>query len=111
MKHDAFIEQAMLEAARSDLRHRHGAVIVHRGKIIARGHNKCDMLNYKAFNLHAEVAAIMDMKKSRDQPDNVVMYVIRLGGCGTKFSKPCINCERCIIENKIKRVYFSSNDP
>ena len=110
MKHDSFIEQAMKEGAKSDLRHRHGAVIVHRGKIIARGHNKCDLLNYKVFNLHAEVAAIMDMKKNRDQPEFATMYVIRLGSCGTKNSKPCVNCERSIIQSGIRRVYFSSTD-
>jgi deoxycytidylate deaminase len=108
MKHDCFIEQAMLEAQKSSQNHRHGSVIVHRSKIIARGYNKIDPLNFKC-SVHAEVAAINEMKKIRNCPENVTMYVIRLGGCGTVNSKPCINCERSIIQNKIKRVYFSSN--
>ena len=110
MKHDSFIEQAMLEAAKSSQNHRHGSVIVHRSKIIARGYNKVDPLNFKC-SLHAEVAAINEMKKIRNCPANLKMYVIRLGSCGTKNSKPCVNCERSIIESGIRRVYFSCNDP
>ena len=110
MKHDFFIESAIDMATRSDMRQKHGAVIVHRNKIIARGHNKKDNFSEKT-SLHAEVAAILDMKKGRDYPRNVTMYVIRLGSCGTKNSKPCINCERSIIESGIRRVYFSCNDP
>ena len=111
MKHDSFIEQAIKEAGKSTQRHQHGSVIVHRPKVIAKGYNKIDPFNIKT-SLHAEVAAILDMKKNREQPDNVTMYVIRLGKlCGTKNSKPCMNCERSIIASGIKRVYFSSNDP
>ena len=113
MKHDSFVEQAMLEANRSLMKMRHGAIIVHRNKIIARGHNKKDNFSEKT-SLHAEVAAIMDMKKGRDYPrTSVTMYVIRLGSCPghTKNSKPCVNCEKSIIESGIKRVFFSSNDP
>ena len=101
----------MLEANRSLMKMRHGAIIVHRNKIIARGHNKKDNFNEKT-SLHAEVAAILDMKKNnREQPDSVTLYVVRLGSCGTKNSKPCVNCARSIIASGIKRVYFSSNDP
>ena len=111
MKHDGFIEQAMLIAGKSNQNHQHGAIIVHRNKIIASGYNKIDPLNFKA-STHAEVAAINEMKKIRNCPvDQVKMYVIRLGSCGTKNSKPCINCERSIIESGIRRVYFSCNDP
>jgi deoxycytidylate deaminase len=110
MKHDYFVEQAMLEAGKSNQNHRHGSVIVHRSKIIARGYNKVNPLNCQ-HSLHAEVAAINEMKKIRNGPANVTMYVIRLGSCGTKNSKPCVNCERSIIESGIRRVYFSCNDP
>ena len=108
MKHDSFVESAIREAGKSTQNHKHGAVIVHRSKIIARGYNKVDPLNFKT-SLHAEVAAINELEKIRGQPENVIMYVIRLGSCGTKNSKPCINCERSIIASGIKRVYFSSN--
>ena len=110
MKHDSFIESAIEIATHSDMRQKHGAVIVHRNKIIARGHNKKDNFSEKT-SLHAEVAAIIDMKKNRRCPENATLYVIHLGTCGTKNSKPCVNCERSIIESGIKRVYFSSNDP
>jgi deoxycytidylate deaminase len=113
MKHDFFIESAIDIATRSDMRQKHGAVIVHRNKIIARGYNQKDNFCEKT-SLHAEVAAILDMKKGRDYPRNfVTMYVIRIGteNGGTKHSRPCVNCEKSIIKSGIKRVYFSSNDP
>ena len=109
MKHDSFIEQAIVEANRSSMNQQHGAVIVSRNKVIARGCNSKHTFNIQTSQ-HAEIAAINDLKKNRDQPANVTMYVIRLGRVGTKNSKPCVNCERCIIENGINRVYFSCND-
>jgi tRNA(Arg) A34 adenosine deaminase TadA len=107
MKHDSFIEQAMLLAEKSVQNHRHGAVIVSRNKIIARGYNSRHSFNIKTSQ-HAEIAAINDLKKNRDHPQNCQMYVVRLGGNdGTKNSKPCIHCQQTIIENGINRVYFS----
>ena len=39
-RHERFIEEALIEAQKSNMSKQHGAVIVHRGKIIARGYNK-----------------------------------------------------------------------
>ena len=74
------------------------------------------MHNYKNFSLHAEVAAINNLKKSGLNADNIVMYVVRINNkdlkkedelIGTKMSKPCANCMNCISSNKVKKVYFS----
>ena len=118
-KHDCFIQEAILEAKKSNMSHRHGCVIIHKTKIIARGHNKVRNLNYKIRSQHAEVAAIFDMKKNRENFENVIMFVVRIkngdmdkqnDSVGTKNSKPCMNCEKSIIASGIKRVYFTCSD-
>ena len=78
-----------------------GAVIVHGGKIIARGYNKRE--TRKNALLHAEVAAID--KACR-----------RLGGwrlpeCEMYVTlEPCPMCMGAIISARIERVYFGAYD-
>jgi len=77
------------------------------------------MYNHQNFSLHAEVAAINNMKKNRANVENMVMYVVRIDNkdldkennmIGTKNSKPCMNCMKCITNHKVKKVYFTSID-
>jgi deoxycytidylate deaminase len=58
----AFIEEAILSAEKSDLKiANHGAVVIYRGKIVGRGYNKyCieDINKVNRWSVHAEVDAI-----------------------------------------------------
>jgi deoxycytidylate deaminase len=118
-KHNFFIQEAILEAKKCTMTRKHGCVIVHRTNIISRGHNSNDMYNYNKFSLHAEVAALNNMKKNRINVDNMIMYVVRINNndlnkennmIGTKNSRPCMDCMRCITSHKVNKVYFSSVD-
>jgi deoxycytidylate deaminase len=118
-KHNFFIQEAIIEAKKCTMSRKHGCVIVHRTNIISKGHNSNDMYNYKNFSLHAEVAAINNMKKNRVNAENMIMYVVRINNkdldkendmIGTKNSKPCMNCMKCITNHKVKKVYFTSID-
>jgi tRNA(Arg) A34 adenosine deaminase TadA len=116
-KHNLFIQEAVMEAKKCTMFQKHGCVIVHRTSIIARGHNSIDPYHYRKSSLHAEIAAINNMKKTRVNAENVIMYVVRINNgdlyepnesIGTKNSKPCINCQKCITNHKVKKVYFTS---
>ena len=116
--HTAFCERAIAEAQRSPLEHKLGAVIVKDNKVVAAGFNQYTVNHYRhAWSVHAEVAAIMQL---RGKPPSYLreceMYVVRIGrrhSCPThplRLSKPCANCEALIRERGIRRVYYSVNE-
>ena len=124
-KHNLFIQEAIIEAKKCNMSKKHGCVIVHRTRIISRGHNSqkwCSTLDSPCpvlgtVSLHAEVAAINNMKKNMANVDNIIMYVVRINNTdfkrdddliGTMNSKPCVNCMRCIEYHKIKKVFFTT---
>jgi tRNA(Arg) A34 adenosine deaminase TadA len=116
-KHNFYVQEAIVEAKKCTMLNKHGCVIVHRTNIISRGHNSNEMFDYNKFSVHAEVAAIKNMKKNRIDVENMVMYVVRINNndmdkntedTGTKNSKPCMDCMRCIAHHKVKKVYFTS---
>ena len=79
-----------------------GAVIVHQGKIIARGHNQVERL--KDPTAHAEIIAIT----------SAANYL------GTKWLlqaslyvtiEPCSMCAGALVLARIKNIYFGASDP
>ena len=118
-KHDFYVQEAIAEAKKCTMVSKHGCVIVFRSKIVSRGHNSNNDHTYSKFSLHAEVAALNNLKKYDLNADNLKMYVVRIDNkdlqkendmIGTKNSKPCLNCMSCIKSHKVKAVYFSSTD-
>ena len=116
-KHSEHVQEAIVEAKKCTMQNKHGCVIVHRTNIISRGHNSNEMYKNLKFSVHAEVAAINNMKKNRVDVDNVIMYVVRINNkdlwketddIRTQNSKPCMNCMRCISHHNVKKVYFTS---
>lgn len=105
---------AIIQANKSTMLHRHGAVIVGRqGEILGVGYNHYTNFHSHQFSMHAEVAAIQNLKKRRKgniQYDDLTMIVVRV--CGkegnyTMLSKPCCNCKKEIEKIGIKRVFYS----
>ena len=80
-----------------------GAVLVKNGNVIGFGYHK------KAGMLHAEIVAINDAKKNRQDIAGATLYVT-LEPCShtTKRTPPCT---KAIIENKISKVIFGMKDP
>ena len=78
-----------------------GAVIVHDGKIIARGYNKRE--KGKNALLHAEVVAIDKACKKLGgwRLPNCQMYVTL---------EPCPMCAGAILNSRIEKVYFGAYD-
>ena len=78
-----------------------GAVIVHDGKIIARGENQVQLK--KNPTLHAEIVAINRACKKMGQKflDNCDIYVTL---------EPCAMCATAISFARIKNIYFAALD-
>ena len=112
-----FIEIAIEQSLKSDMQHRHGAVIVYRNKVVAFGYNRMIWNNRNCFYArHAEVDALKDFfirKLDKRILKDCTMYVIRIGKASmdypTKLSKPCKNCYNYIKKSGIKKVYFSTD--
>ena len=102
-------------ASRSNLTHKHGCVIVDKksGDIISKGYNRNLRNHVDVCSLHAEMAAIKNAKKQNITKD-CDMYIVRLRNSKKpvelKYSKPCPHCFKYIIQSKINKIYYSTND-
>lgn len=105
-----FLEIAAKIAMKSPMGHKHGAIIVYKGKIIGTGHN----YYFAHFSIHAEVSALSCIKKRyKHLLSDCELYVVRIGpdkyNNPLKYSKPCCNCQNAILKHNIKRAFYSTN--
>jgi len=96
----AALKEARLAAERDEVPV--GAVVVHGGRIIGRGHNQREML--KDPTAHAEMIAITQAAAAREswRLDETVLYVTL---------EPCLMCAGAIVNARIPRVVFGARDP
>jgi deoxycytidylate deaminase len=109
-KQKNFMEVAAKTAMKSPMGHKHGAIIVHKGKIIGAGYN----YYVGEYSVHAEVAALSSIKgKIKHLLQDSELYVVRIGpnkfNNPLKYSRPCCNCQNAIIKNNIKKTFYSTN--
>lgn len=103
-RHSRYISFAAKLAKSIPFQHRHVALIVKGGKVLAIGRNSYDTGN------HAETCAMRQRWSSDLQ--GATLYVIRIGRVQPYLlSKPCPNCEALIKESGIKRVIYTTSDP
>ena len=79
-----------------------GAVIVHKDKIIARGHNQIERL--KDPTAHAEIIAITSAASYLGTKwlNQASLYVT---------IEPCSMCAGALVLSRIKNLYFGASDP
>jgi len=105
-----FMNLAKEESEKSPMRYQLGAVIVKKGRVVAKGYN-----NYKTHpkfgtrenkwrTLHAECAAVYNALKKGMNPENSVIYVYRKYG---RKALPCEHCQKIIKEFGIKKVVYT----
>lgn len=79
-----------------------GAVVVHDGQIIGRGHNMRE--KFQDVTYHAEMLAIMEACTT--------LGSWRLEDCDLYVTlEPCIMCSGTIVNARIKNVYYGAKDP
>ena len=103
---------------KQDLRFLHAAVLVRGGSILSKGFNKPkrNMLvdkykHHKGCNIHAEVSAILNVRKKINLLGSKI-YVARkkkLDGLSGN-SRPCISCQAILKRYGIKKVYYTLED-
>jgi deoxycytidylate deaminase len=124
------IRTAIKEAHKSYIRFRHGAVIIYRGRIIAKGYNKQksrgEVLKHQKsakgnISVHAEIDALFDLVRNGYNVNilrECFMVVIRLPGGENLdidniyrhdclLSKPCSNCTKVLNKVGLGKVYYS----
>jgi len=108
-------QRACLIARKSGMNHRHGAVVVRNGEIVAEGYNY-EVPDYKTtFSVHAEADALSKIKHLGKQfLSQCDMIVVRVGPTTlehtTKLSMPCPMCRSKIEQLGIRKVYYTTND-
>ena len=103
-KDDHYMRRALEEArlAASEGEVPVGAVLVHSGEVIARGHNRREQLQ-NALS-HAEIEAISRGCEA--------LHRWRLSGCTLYVTlEPCPMCAGAIINARIDRVVYGAADP
>lgn len=97
-------ELAYREAKKAKGKHKHAAIILANGKILAKACNNYDN------ERHAEVRALKRVPHEvKDLIDEIVVVRIRKS---QRFgmSKPCKECQEAIKEANIKVVYYTTNE-
>lgn len=103
---ERFLKMASGVALTSKCRFKHGAVVVHHGKVLASSPNvsKNNPLNvdHKHCSIHAEVRAL----RKAGFPKRATVYVARINNLGEeRFSKPCNGCMSLIEDLKCKAIW------
>lgn len=112
-KHKLFLSKAAEIALKSNMLHKHGAVIVYRNEIIASGFNElCDYMNSN-YSIHAEVSAISKLFHNKKILELCDIYIVRVASSRfdncLKNSKPCKNCTNFINKYNLRNIYYSTS--
>lgn len=108
-----FFELAKKLSQKSDYRHKLGAVVTKKNRVLGIGWNKPFKTNPNSNNLfrttHAELDAILS--SNRDDLKGSTIYVYRQFSNGNPApAKPCIYCQELIRLAGIKKVYYSAEN-
>jgi len=105
MRDDSYWMRAAIEEAQRATHHDDvpiGAVVVHEGEVIGRGHNRCEE---KGFPFeHAEVVAMWDAVETRDKwvlTESTLFVTI----------EPCVMCVGAALLARVPRIVFGAREP
>jgi len=119
-----FINEAVKEAKMSPIKYQYGALLVHRDKIISRGHNhmknvdisskKLDGYINNKYSIHAEQHAINQCSYKHLFPKCklILVKLINSNDNCLKICCPCNLCDKILKRNKIKKIciYYHNMD-
>ncbi|SPN79461.1 CMP deaminase [Brazilian cedratvirus IHUMI] len=115
---DFYVEAATKEALKSNMRHRYGAVLVYRGKIVSKGHNLRVLPHWWVddyrFSLHAEQMCINRCKDKTLLPKCTLVLVRVCNITSQKKQKlvyipsyPCAKCLHIIEKYSVAKIYHT----
>lgn len=79
-----------------------GAVVIHDGKVVGRGHNLRE--HFQDVTYHAELMAITEACQT--------LHSWRLEDCQLFVTlEPCMMCSGVILNSRIPELYFGASDP
>ena len=115
MKFEQLIEEAINEAKKSTFLHKHGAVIIRDGQVIARGRNEETKIFCHSWSSHAEISALLNLGPliKTINSDELSMIVVRVSRDADsrelKMSLPCSKCKEQLRKFGIKKVFYSTS--
>lgn len=112
---ETLYQRACRVARKSGMNHRHGAILIHNGSIVAEGYNYESPDFKDLFSIHAEMDVLSKVKHlGKTFLSQCDMMVVRIGPTTlehtTKLSMPCPLCRPMIETMGIRRVYYTTND-
>jgi len=108
-----YIDLAIKEAKKSTMNHKHGAVIVKGGVVLASAYNynfsHTQKHDHSMLSRHAEAEAIIQCKLRNISLKGADIFVVRLTRSERNLarSNPCKDCADFIEENQFAHVYHS----
>lgn len=115
-KQKAYLNIARYLATRSELRHKHGAVVVKSGRVVGMGWNKRrnhprvipEGKHKEQCDHHAEAVAI---REAGTNANGSIVFVARVNRNGEDLlSKPCLQCQKLIERSGVKYVLWTSSN-
>ena len=107
-----YFDYAAEVAKKSSMNQKHGCIIVYKKMIIASGYNRMPISHKES--VHAEVNAINKAKQMNYDLRECDLYIVRIGSTlqdyPLKYSRPCEKCSNYILQNKIKKAYYSLDE-
>lgn len=106
------LSMARVMAEKSQLHHKHGAIVFKSGRVLGRGYNKPrnhprmieDGNHAEQCGYHAEVVAMRDA----GNVEGATIFVARINNNGEDLlSKPCKNCQKVLISRKVKNIVYT----
>ena len=103
-----YLQAALGVAQKSKCRHKHGCVVVSKGKIIAHATNKRigdPKFCWRRSYVHAEAAAAI---AAGTRISGASVYVARVGKNGLpRESRPCRKCQKYLFRMGVGRIYWT----
>ena len=108
----AYMNVARFLATKSDLRHKHGAVVVKSSRVLGMGYNKHRNdprnVNPGRHRYDSGCHAEMDALKKVSNPRGSIVFVARVNRKGEDLlSKPCEICSKELARLGIKKVIYT----
>jgi tRNA(Arg) A34 adenosine deaminase TadA len=112
---ETLYQRACRAARKSGMNHRHGAIVIHDGVVVAEGFNYESPDFKDLFSIHAEMDALTKVKHlGKSFLSQCEMMVVRIGPATlehtTKLSMPCPLCRPMIERMGIRKVYYTTNE-